>query len=151
MADFPFRAVGPMWKPAKGTARTASLAAKAVVLLDEQRAKDDVRKRDGARRCRIVPNCGYLRTFRCETAHLDDKGMGGDPLGICSTPDRMIRSCFQHHQGPFSLHSKHLRVEALTDRGTNGPIRTWARNDRNTEDWYVLLTERAVNVLETAR
>ena len=107
----PDLAPGALQKPAKGSARTQKLAVAKARLTHEDTEKAKVRKRDGAKACRLVARCEYLRNWRCETAHLDDKGMGGDPSGEASRADCMLRTCFQHHQGPFSLHSKHLRVE----------------------------------------
>lgn len=106
---------------------------------DEQKEKTIVRKRDGAQYCRLVPNCSEQGPF--ETAHIDDKGMGGDH-GIRSTSDQMIRSCFYHHRGNWSLHSNDLRVEFLTPDGANGPIQVLGR--MSTGEWYVIGREKSV-------
>lgn len=118
-------------------------AAKAKVRSDEQEEKAKVVKRDGAHYCRLIPMCDERQLH--ETAHLNDKGMGGDH-GIRSTADQMLRSCFFHHRGDWSLHSNDLRVELLTDEGTNGPIEVWGR--LSTGEWYMVGRETAVGVWE---
>lgn len=131
-------------KPPKGTALLERRAARAAIKAHEAEEKAKVVKRDGSAVCRLVPGCKEREKF--ETAHLDDKGMGGDH-GIRTTADRMIRACFFHHQGNWSLHSSDLRVECLTDQGTNGPIDVYARDDAR-GDWYVLKHEIACGVTE---
>jgi hypothetical protein len=112
----------------------------------EIREKKAVRKRDGVQHCRIVPGCVHERTVRCEAAHIDGKGMGGDH-GRRSHRSNMIRACYQHHQGPISLHSKLLEVRCLTDAGADGPIQTWHRASI-ADEWTPLMRESAVNVIE---
>jgi hypothetical protein len=130
-------------KPAKGSALLKRRELRAEILAHEKEEKAKVVKRDGPKVCRLVPHCEEREKF--ETAHLDDKGMGGDH-GIRTVASRMIRSCFWHHQGARSLHSKDLRVECLTDRGTDGPVEVWATDA--TGDWFLLKRETAVNVAE---
>ena len=118
-------------------------AAKAEIRAEEQKQKAIVRKRDGAAYCRLVPNCSEKGPF--ETAHINDKGMGGDH-GIRSTADQMLRGCFYHHRGNWSLHSNDLRVEFLTPEKANGPIEVWGR--LSTGEWYMVGREKAVGVWE---
>lgn len=130
-------------KPAKGSLLIERRQKKAELRTHEQTEKAKVVKRDGAKTCRLVPGCSERDKF--ETAHLDDKGMGGDH-GLRTTADRMIRSCFFHHQGWQSLHSKDLRVEFLTDLGTNGPIEVWIKDKRG--GWFMCKREVACGVSE---
>jgi hypothetical protein len=139
----PELAYGALAKPAKGTATLERRGKRAEIRTHEQTEKAKVVKRDGAKVCRLVPNCPEKERF--ETAHLDDKGMGGDH-GNRTTADRMIRSCLFHHQGVWSLHSKKLRVECLTERGTDGPIEVWGE-DANGQP-YMVKRESAAGVLE---
>lgn len=129
-------------KPAKGTALLERREKRAAIKAHEHAEKAKVVKRDGSKVCRLVPGCTEKEKF--ETAHVNDKGMGGDH-GIRSTADQMIRSCFFHHQGVFSLHSGDLRVEMLTPEGTNGPIEVWAQGDQG---WYLLKRETACGQTE---
>ena len=129
-------------KPAKGTAKLERRARKAAIDAHEAAEKAKVVKRDGAHYCRLVP--GWREKEWHETAHLDNKGMGGDH-SIRTTADQMIRACFFHHQGAWSLHSKDLRVEYLTDRQANGPIQVLSRRPE-TGEVYVVGTERAVGI-----
>jgi hypothetical protein len=130
-------------KPAKGSALLDRRDKRAQIKAHEATEKAKVVKRDGLKACRLVPTCQEREKF--ETAHLDDKGMGGDH-GNRTSADRMIRSCFFHHQGPWSLHSNDLRVDCLTPEGTDGPVEVWARDEH--QQWYLLKRETAVNVVE---
>jgi hypothetical protein len=134
---------GPQWKPAKGTALLARRAARGAVVARELVEKAAVVRRVGRRRCRLVPSCDERSHF--QTAHLDDKGMGGDH-GERTSAATMLRACLFHHLGVWSLHSKDLRVEYLTDKGTDGPIAVWGRTAGGT--WALVGRERAVGVWE---
>jgi hypothetical protein len=104
-------------KPARGSLRAERKAKKNARESYEDAEKAAVRKRDGDV-CRW-PSCGSRDGI--QTAHLQDKGMGGDH-GNRTHRTTMIRLCFDHHLGPESLHSKDLRIEPLTERGTDGPV-----------------------------
>lgn len=107
-------------KPPKGSLLLARRERRKTRVRDEEAIKQAVRVRDGYR-CR-VPGCTEQKHgVRLEIAHLDDKGMGGDPRLVRTAQHRLIALCFLHHQGPISLHSKDLRIEPETDRGTDGP------------------------------
>ncbi len=131
-------------KPERGSALLDRRQQRADRLAHEREEKDKVRRRDGEHTCRLVPGCKEREKH--ETAHLDDKGMGGDH-GNRTDAALMVRACFFHHQGPWSLHSKDLRVEYLTDAQCNGPIEVWAR-DPETNAWYLLKRETACGVNE---
>jgi hypothetical protein len=109
----------------------------------ERDQKADVVARDGSHTCRLVPHCRERERF--ETAHINDKGMGGDH-GLRSTADQMVRACFFHHQGKWSLHSGDLRVEFLTDARANGPIEVWGKDEQGGE--YLVGREAAVGIWE---
>lgn len=130
-------------KPAKGSYLLDRRQKKAAIKAHEDSEKAKVVKRDGLKVCRLVPNCTERERF--ETAHLDDKGMGGDH-GIRSRADRMIRSCFFHHQGVWSLHAKRLRVDCLTERGTDGPIEVWGTDEN--DQWFQVKRESAPGIVE---
>lgn len=104
--------------------------------------KDAVRRRDV--RCRW-PDCENCRKYqpRLEVAHLNDKGAGGDH-GERSTADQMMLLCFLTHQGPRSLHSGDLRVEPLTEHGTDGPCMFLATDEQ--KGWIVVHVEDPARV-----
>ncbi len=133
----------PQPKPAKGTALLERRAQRAEIRTHEQTEKAKVVARDGSKTCRLVPQCREREKF--ETAHLDDKGMGGDH-GNRTTADTMIRACFWHHQGRWSLHSHDLRVEYLTTLKADGPIEVWATGEDGRE--YLVKRELALGVHE---
>ncbi len=129
-------------KPAKGTRRLEQRAKRQATMAHERDQKALVVRRDGQHRCRLVPGCAERQWH--ETAHLDDKGMGGDH-GNRTTVDTMLRACAFHHQGAWSLHSGDLRVEYLTPEKANGPIEVWAK-DAATGQSYLVGRESAVGV-----
>lgn len=117
---------------------------KADIRTHEQREKATVVTRDGSHYCRLVPGCSERQKF--ETAHLDDKGMGGDPKQLRTVACLMLRACFFHHQGNWSLHSHDLRVDFLTPEGADGPIEVWGRD--STGRWFMVGRESAVGSWE---
>ena len=125
-------------KPQKGTALLGRRKIRAEIVAHEKAEKAAVVKRDGAKVCRLVPYCPEREKF--ETAHLHNKGMGGDH-GIRTTADQMVRVCVFHHQGEWSLHSGDLRVECLTDHGTNGPIEVWGTDVEHGRGEYLVKRE----------
>lgn len=131
-------------KPAKGSAFLERREKRAKVKAHETAEKAKVVKRDGQKACRLVPHCPEREKF--ETAHLDDKGMGGDH-GLRTDAAIMIRSCLFHHQGRWSLHSKDIRVEYLTPEQANGPIEVWGREPISGQ-WYCIKRESSCGVSE---
>lgn len=125
-------------KPAKGSYLLERRDRRAKIVANEKEQKALVVARDGAKTCRLVPHCREREKF--ETAHMDDKGMGGDH-GVRTVASRMIRACFFHHQGVRSLHSGDLKVECLTPLGTDGPIEVYAKDEH--DQWYLLGRESA--------
>ena len=134
----------PQPKPAKGTVILERRQKRAAVRTHEQTEKAKVVKRDGAKVCRLIPGCTEREKF--ETAHLENKGMGGD-YGLRTDAAMMVRACLFHHQGSWSLHSGDLRVEYLTPDKANGPIEVWAKHPEGGE--YVV--KREVRCGETER
>ena len=133
-------------KPSKGSALLERRHKRAAIVAREKAEKAKVVARDGSQVCRVSPGCREKEHF--ETAHLDNKGMGGD-RGHRTTAATMIRSCFLHHRGPHSLHSKDLRVEYLTPEQANGPIEVWSRvpsGDDMRGSWYLLKRETSCGV-----
>jgi hypothetical protein len=59
-----------------------------------------------------------------ELAHIDARGMGGNPDLTRDTTANTICCCAGHHQrfGKESLHSGYIKVRALTDKGADGPL-----------------------------
>jgi hypothetical protein len=130
-------------KPARGTALLEKRDRRNEIRQHEKDEKAKVVRRDGSKVCRLVPHCPEREKF--ETAHLDDKGMGGDH-GNRTSADTMIRSCFFHHQGIWSLHSHDLRVEYLTPEKANGPVEVWGRTEA--DGWYLVKRESSCGITE---
>lgn len=57
-----------------------------------------------------------------ELAHIDARGMGGNPDLSRDTTENTISVFDRVHQGAFSMHSGHVKVRPLTDKGANGPL-----------------------------
>lgn len=105
-----------------------------------QTIKTELRIRDGIG-CRW-PDCVYWKQgYRVEAAHLDAMGMGGDKTLIRSQRHQLIRICYKHHQGPWSLHSGDLRVLPQTEKGTDGPCQFEARDPKAPNGWKVVGVE----------
>ncbi len=113
-----FKSDMPVRKRVKNrTVSKARAARRRITVAHEMIAKAEVRIRDNYT-CR-VPGCDDP-TRHIEVAHLEDKGMGGDPKGLRSTPDKMLVLCREHHQGRRSVHSGHLVILPLDKTlGTN--------------------------------
>lgn len=134
-------------KPMRGSAKLDRIVRKRKADNREDREKTKVRKRDG--HCRwphADPDHRELcRRTRTEVAHINHKGMGGDPQTIRSRAPLMIRVCC--HQGPGSLHSGDRRVQFLSPEKADGPLAflerrggKWAEVDR--ELWPGVLAPR---------
>lgn len=116
-------------KPPRGARRQELLDKRRERRLKEEHAKEQVRIRD-RRQCR-VPGCTLLKKgWAPNVAHLDAKGIGGDKQLDRTQVHRMLVLCFPHHQGPMSHHSKDLRIEPETDRGTNGPVHFFVADEQ---------------------
>lgn len=116
-------------KPPKGSHRLAQLKVRRERIQAEERVKEIVRRRDGFR-CR-VPECTYRRAgIALHVAHLEDKGMGGDPNLDRTQRHKLICLCYLHHQGEISVHQKTLRVEPDTELGTDGPCAFWVIDEQ---------------------
>lgn len=92
-----------------------------------------VRSEDGY--CRF-PLCGCYQPqphlwsiwLKPEVAHLDHRGMGGNPAGDKSDVKLLITVCnWRHKIDKFSLDKKTIKCEPMTDMGTRGPVR-WLVN-----------------------
>ena len=133
---------GPIPKPERGSLILERRRKRAVIESYEKGQKAKVVKRDGEHSCRLVPRCPE-RT-KHETAHVEDKGMGGDHSNRSSSAN-MIRSCLWHHRGNWSLHSGDIWVVSLTERGCDGPVEIWANGK---DGPYLLKREIDCNVTE---
>lgn len=81
-----------------------------------------VRRED--RYCRF-PECGCGKMkLGLDVAHLEHRGMGGNPKLDRTTPAGLILLCRARHRAhKFALDKKTIRCEPLTDMGSRGPVR----------------------------
>lgn len=86
----------------------------------ERKKKDACRDRDMY--CRF-PLCGCGKhKLPLESAHLQHKGMGGNPKEDRSAPEKLITLCnARHRRLAISMHAGTLRVTPLTNAGSAGP------------------------------
>lgn len=87
----------------------------------ERDAKLRVRKED--RYCRF-PACGCKRLgLAYAVAHLQHKGMGGNPAGDRNDPRNLILlCCFRHRERPVSVDMGAIRITPLLEQlGARGP------------------------------
>lgn len=116
----------------------------------EEKNKREVRKRD--KRCRF-PLCGCRKLkILAHVAHLEHKGMGGNPAGDRSDPTKMIYVCAcRHRENVVSIDKGTLRVRPLTKAGTEGPV-AWdiRRSEIPTHilatraEWFCLWEEQSI-------
>lgn len=137
MAEFPRKIAGPFFKvkahkEKRGKGPTAKRRASKRRKLDRAETANmrKVHKEDGY--CRFplcgcdhglgAPNRTYLEV-KPEVAHLEHRGMGGDPTGDRTQPDRLILLCnWRHKLSKFSLDRSGIKCEPLTDNGTRGRV-----------------------------
>jgi hypothetical protein len=106
----------------------------------ERLGKDSAKKDDGGR-CRW-PHCDCRKIKQpMDGAHLDAKGMGGNPKGDRHDPRNIITLCREvHRTGRKSLHSGDRRITPLTEDGTRGPC-LFEMTDEHGR-WFVVAEER---------
>ncbi len=118
----------------------------------------EVRERDILQRFPYTQNAITLGG-PLEVAHGEHRGMGGNPsLSRTTRKTMLLLSRRRHKEHKFSVDQKSLKWEALTDDGTDGPIRWWIDVERLPEDfrakwmlmpldgWLLLATESAPHV-----
>lgn len=111
---------GGSFQKTGGSRKVARVIKKRKIDKVENDSKADVRRRD--RFCRF-PRCG-CKSFNLarHVAHLDHKGMGGDPSGERSKPERMIVLCSaRHKENKYALDRGTIRIRPRTRKGTAGP------------------------------
>lgn len=104
-------------KPIKGSGWLAIRQRKAKQKATENAIMAAVKGRDG-RTCRF-PKCEHMpKKPRLETAHMEHRGLGGNPKGDRTQSHKLITFCFIHH-GLFDRGL--IEVDAVTAKGTDGP------------------------------
>lgn len=136
---------GVFLKDAQGTVWLEGRKRRAERKAAEDKAMREAKKRDG-NTCR-VPGCEHMpKKPRIECAHLEHRGMGGNPSGDRTQIEKLIALCFIHHaefdkQMTLDFHP----VDPL--KGTNGPC-AWFRADKETGEMVHFATEKSVGVSE---
>jgi len=126
---WPPRWTEPHFKGVK-TSRVAKRVKRANEKTAEEKNKKQVRRRD--KRCRF-PMCGCRRLkIQPHVAHLEHKGIGGNPAGDRSQPELMILVCAcRHRENRISIDKGTLRCKPfMSDEaarrigkpGTLGPV-----------------------------
>lgn len=109
--------------------RTAKAQRRKIKAANIMAVRDLVEVRDGEQ-CRVgavLRRFGYQSSAygiegRLELAHVRARGLGGNPDLSRDTTENTLLMAARLHRGQWSHHSGHLKIEALTDSGTNGPI-----------------------------
>lgn len=117
------------WKPSRTARKIEERKTKLSRRRDEDNAKRDARKRDRA--CRF-PMCGCKRLgLPLEVSHDEHKGMGGNPAGDRSTPEKLVLLCNHRHQfGRISRHAGTMKAMPHSSvQGYNGPVSWYVRRD----------------------
>lgn len=121
----------------------------------ERDAKDDVRFAD--RYCRF-PSCGCRKLrLAMAVAHLEHKGMGGNPKMDRSTVTKMILLCSgRHRELPISLDMGTIAIIPINlSLGTRGPCIFYIQrsaipfaDERRGSEWFELARERGPHDFE---
>lgn len=134
----------PFAKASKGQSFIDARQRRKDIAAAENAEKDKVRARD--KRCRW-PHCENCKKWqpRLEVAHLDPKGMGGDPSAVRTTADQMmLLDWLTHQSGPSSLEQHGRKIEPLTDAGTNGPCAFFLADGKG--GWVMVAEETSIGV-----
>lgn len=96
---------------------------------EEDRIMAEAKRRDHGR-CRF-PRCEW-KELHVETAHLEHRGMGGNPDLDRTQRHKLIALCVRHH---FMFDKQaSIEIEPVDpERGTDGPIAYWQRNPETGE------------------
>lgn len=115
---------GALQKRSKGTARLEALSRSDSRKAAEDRAKRTVRTRD--KKCRR-PSCPHCKASKgrllLHVAHLTPKGLGGDPKGLVTTANQMIRVDAKTHDEQERGLLEITPIDAA--RGTDGDCAWW--------------------------
>jgi hypothetical protein len=131
-------------RPSRGTGRRErrERKTKAEAHLDDQKA---IAKKRDEYKCRW-PGCkcskGRYKPL-LESAHIVDKSLGGS-----DETENLMTICDNRHRGTPSLHSKDLKIEKLSDKGANGLLSFYAKN-QETGEWEHVFTEKYIAVSTT--
>lgn len=107
--------------------RTSKRKRRAVKNANIAAVRECVEARDGelCRISRLLERFGFSRPYvRLELAHVAARGMGGNPDLSRDTPENTFMASWDlHNSGKYSMHGGYLKVEAMTEHGTNGPVK----------------------------
>lgn len=114
-------------KPLRGEYDLARKARRQDVVSHERKEMQAALDRDG-RKCRW-PRCPFRNKLKADPAHLQHRGMGGNPRKDRTTRDSVIALCRRHHD---LFDRGELEIEPLTAKGTDGPCEFAARDESGT-------------------
>jgi len=107
--------------------------ATAEALTIERKAKAAAKKRDGRCRWPVAHKC---RGGQLEAAHIVDASLGG-----AMDAKNLVTLCpWIHRRGPESIHGKQLQIVCDTERGADGPLSFFMRDERG---WFMVKREVA--------
>jgi len=107
----------------------------------EEKVMAEAKRRDRGL-CRWT-GCEF-KDLRVEAAHLEHRGMGGNPALDRTERHKLIALCVRHHQ--LFDHTK-IDVVPIEPRGADGPCEFYTRMD--TGGWALVGRERSIHVPET--
>lgn len=133
-------------KPAKGEAWLESKKRSRERKAAEDAVMASVRKQDG--QCRY-PLCAHrTKKPRLECAHMEHRGMGGNPTGDKTQPEKLITLCFIDH-GAFDRGELDI-IPLSADKGTRGPC-SWHVLNKESGKFVHVASEKALGVSEVRR
>ena len=108
------------------TRKTLKRRRKAVKTQNIGDVREQVEALDGevCRIAKLLARFGFMRVpTRLELAHVDARGMGGNPdLSRDTVENTLLVSWDLHNGGRYSIHGECIAIQLLTERGTRGPV-----------------------------
>lgn len=134
---------GTNFKPQRGAYRLEQKAK-----ARERKATEDKIMREAKARDRNVcrfPKCKW-NELRVECAHLEHRGMGGNPALDRTQRHKLITLCIRHHD---IFDTGDIDIAPVTSRGTDGPVAFYER-EPETGNMAHVYTER-INLISEQR
>jgi hypothetical protein len=134
-------------KPLRGAYKLERAAKRSARVAAEQKVMQAAKRRDGGK-CRW-PRCEF-KALAVEPAHMDHRGMGGNPSGDKTQRHKIIALCVRHHDQFDGRAVPDIDiVPVYAEQGTDGPCAFYQRSEWGRMEHVA--TERFIGISETRR
>lgn len=131
-------------RPPKGEYRLKQKADKRKLKAEEDAVMAEAVKRDHGK-CRW-PRCRF-KVLKVSAAHLEHRGMGGNPSLDRTERHKLIAMCVRHHDQFDGRTLPFIDVQPTTDQGTDGLCAFYVQLASG--EWQHVATEKAIGISET--